>query len=217
MHRQDNQENRLIVLAFLTSIFVSSYVIAPLLAIKIATIGFLTLPAGDIIYAMTFIAMDSITQLFGSKLARKVVLCGFLSLVSVYFFTQIALYLPSMESWPLEQSYNQVFNSGVRIFLATMCAYLVSQLSDIYVFSKIRNYTGNNIRTLWLRSAGSTAVARLLDAITFSCVAFIGTYSLTEIIEIVQGAYLAGIIVTIISIPLTYLCVYFSSKWMNKG
>lgn len=194
----------------LTSVFVGAYTIAPLLAMKIAQIGPLTLPAGDFIYALTFVCTDIANEVFGKKYARNIVKCGLITLIFVYLFTQIAVFVPSASFWEGEETYNEFFGTGFRIFLATICAYLLSQLADIYIFSWIKEKTKD--KALWLRNNVSTFIARLLDIVTFVLIAFYGVFENAELISIIVSGYIAGIIISIIDTPFVYAGVNILRK-----
>ena len=194
----------------LLSIFVSSYVLAPLLAVKIVSVGPLNLPAGDFIYALTFLSTDIINELYGKKYARKVVICGLISLV-VFAFTQLSVILPSPDFWEDEKAYNMFFDTGFRIFLATLCAYIISQFADIYIFSWIRRKT--NEKHLWVRNNISTLIARLLDAVVFMFIAFYGIYEIQEIGSLIIGAYTAGVVISLLDTPIIYVIINLLKKY----
>lgn len=203
-------ESNVVSYLLLSSLFVGAYTLAPLLATKIAQIGPLTLPAGDFIYALTFICTDTANEVFGKRHAKNIVKCGLIALVAAFIFTKIAVMLPGAVFWEGEAAYNQFFSMGYRMFVATLLAYVVSQFADIYVFSWIREKTGD--RHLWLRNNVSTYIARLLDIVVFVLVAFYGVYGFEEMLKIISSGYAAGIIVSILSTPFVYASVYVLKK-----
>jgi uncharacterized integral membrane protein (TIGR00697 family) len=194
----------------LTSIFVGAYSIAPLLAMKIVNIGPITLPAGDFIYALTFLCTDITNEVFGKKYARNIVKCGLLTLIIVYLGTQLAMVLPAADFWEQEETFNEFFGTGFRIFLATIFAYIFSQFADVYIFNWVRQKTGE--KKLWLRNNISTFVARFLDVVTFVMIAFYGVYENSELLSIIAGGYVAGLIVSVVDTPFVYLGVKFIQK-----
>ena len=194
----------------LASIFVGAYTIAPLLAMKIVNIGPFTLPAGDFIYALTFLCTDITNEVYGKKYARNIVKCGLLTLIIVYLGTQLSMILPAADFWEQREVYNEFFGTGFRIFVATICAYILSQFADVFVFSWIREKTGE--KHLWIRNNISTFIARFLDIVTFVLIAFYGVYENSELISIILSGYIAGILVSIADTPFVYAGVKFLHK-----
>lgn len=194
----------------LASIFVGAYTIAPLIAIKIVEIGPFTLPAGDFIYAFTFLCTDITNEVFGKKYARNIVKCGLFTLLIVYLGVQVSMFLPAADFWKLEEAYTEFFGTGFRIFIATICAFIFSQFADIYVFSWIKEKTGQ--KHLWLRNNISTFLARGIDIVIFILIAFYGVFENSEIINIIVSGYVAGLLVSLCDTPLVYAGVSFLYK-----
>lgn len=186
----------------LTSTFVGAYTIAPLLAVKIVAIGPFTLPAGDIIYALTFLCTDITNEVFGRKYARNIVRCGLVTLIVVFLGTRVAMALPAADFWDMEATYSEFFGTGYRIFLATIAAFVLSQFSDVYIFSWVRRKTG--AKYLWIRNNLSTMAARLIDIVVFVMIAFYGVFDNPEIVSIIISGYAAGILVSLCDTPFVY-------------
>ncbi len=194
--------NNIFSYLLLTSIFVGAYTIAPLLAVKIIEIGPFTLPAGDFIFALTFLCTDITNEVFGKKYARNIVKCGLVTLVITYLGIQIAVMLPAADFWELEKTYQEFFGTGFRIFLATICAYVLSQFIDVHIFSWIRQKTGT--KHLWIRNNISTFISRFIDIVTFVLIAFYGVFENEEIINIIISGYTAGLLVSVCDTPFAY-------------
>jgi len=196
--------------ALLLALFVAAYTIAPLQSYKVAELGGLVFPAGDLIYAFTFIATDIVNEIFGRKHAKRIVYCGLLALVCVMLFNQIAVLLPNASFWNGAAEYDVFFSSSLRISLATLAAYIISQFTDIYIFSLIRKKTSSKF--LFIRNNLSTFCARFLDVTTWTMIAFWGVYGTDEIWSIISGAFIAGVIISLIDTPIVYLGVYTFHK-----
>lgn len=123
-----------------------------------------TITVGLLVYPITFLVTDYVSEIYGKQVAGRLVWVGF-------FFA----FVPS------------VFLSTLQITLGSMLAYLLAQFHDVWAFHWWRQRT--NGRYLWLRNNASTAVSQLLDTVIFSTVAFYGVLEVDTIIAIMYSEY----------------------------
>ena len=98
----------------------------------------------------------------------------------------------------------------MRIIIGSIVAFLVSQGSGCFCFSKIKKVTGN--KHLWLRATGSTLVSQLVDSYIVLFIAFSGLFSWQLILAIGIMNYLYKFIMAIILTPV----IYFIEKRIEK-
>ena len=122
----------------LTSLFIGGLIIADVLASKIIMIGSLTVSAGVLAYSITFTCTDILGEVFGKEKTRKVVMAGFITKVLVLVLMQISILWPAAVFWKDQAAYETVLNAGSRIVIASIFAYLTSQFTDVWIFSKIK-------------------------------------------------------------------------------
>ena len=178
--------------------------------------GVLAFSFGSIAHALTFPCTDVVAEIWGAKRARLMVYMGLV----VYSVSTLMLYLatlaPPAEGWPLNQAYIDLFSSGPRILLASICATAFAQLWDIYVFEKIKSLTGQ--KHLWLRNCLSTFGSQLFDTSIFYLIAFYGILPGTTLISLILGAYSLKLAIAVIDTPIVYLLVYsVTGKWSYKA
>lgn len=121
-------------------------------------------PAGLLLYPLTFFLSDLVTEVYGATKATMMVYLAFgLSILSCFIIT-ITLLAPS----PTKENYQQFQNvfclSGV-LLIASLTAYVVSQIVDIHIYSILKLWTGESY--LWLRNNVSTLIAQLMDTIFY--------------------------------------------------
>jgi uncharacterized integral membrane protein (TIGR00697 family) len=110
---------------------------------------------GAFTYPLAFLVTDISNRLYGAEKARKVVLVGFAAgLVCSLIGTQIM-----GEFGPLVT---------LRIALASGTAFLVAQLLDLAIFSRLRD------RTWWVAPLTSSVVGSVIDTTLFFTIAFAG-------------------------------------------
>ena len=142
----------------------------------------LTTTLGNVLYASVFLATDLLSEFYGKKEARKGVLLGFVALVMMVAYMQIALYFKPAPDDFAQPHLAALFGFLPRIALASMVAYLISQIHDVWAFHAIKERTGNKL--LWLRNNASTMVSQLLDSVIFCVIAFWGMFPIEVFWEI---------------------------------
>jgi len=163
----------------------------------------LTTTLGNILYASVFLATDLLGEFYGKKEARKGVLLGFVTLLMMVGYMQIALYFqPSADDFA-QPHLQALFGFMPRIALASMVAYLVSQLHDVWAYHAIRQRTGE--RMLWLRNNASTMISQFLDSAIFCFIAFWGMFPVEVFWEILISTYVIKVAVAALDTPFIYI------------
>lgn len=136
---------------------------------------------GTVVFASTFLATDILTEHFGRAAARKGVLIGFGTFLAWTVLSVLTLgYAPLTPeqageglAWALPNhgAMATLFQPQPAIFMASMAAYLTSQMFDVWIFDRIRAATRGG--SLWLRNNGSTLVSGLVDNTVFSVLAWV--------------------------------------------
>ena len=178
------------------------------------TVGFfgLVTALGNIIYGTTFLATDILNENHSKKDAKQAVWVGFFILVMTTIVMQICLKFIPHESDMLSPALQQIFGLLPRIAIASLIAYLISQLHDVWAF----NYWKKKFKgkKLWLRNNLSTLVSQLIDNIIFTYIAFVGLFGIfgwsqvfgwNIIFQIFIVSYIMKFIIAILDTPFIYL------------
>jgi uncharacterized integral membrane protein (TIGR00697 family) len=166
---------------------------------------------GNVMYAGIFWATDVISEVYGRRDARRAVWIGFASLLLATASMQVALLFEPHVSDFVDPSLKTVFGLLPRVAGASLAAYLLSQLHDVWAFHFWRRKT--KTRYLWLRNNLSTLVSQALDSIVFSFGAFLGVFSLEVVLQIVLTTYLLKFLVAALDTPFIYAAVALSRRW----
>ncbi|RLI76269.1 VUT family protein [Archaeoglobales archaeon] len=165
---------------------------------------------GNIIYSTTFLATDILTEKHGVKEARKAVFIGFFTLIMTTLIMQITLAFIPDESDTLSPALEQIFGFMPDVMIASLTAYLISQLHDVWAFEFWKRKTKG--KHLWLRNNASTMVSQLIDNITFTTLffvvfnpQFVQSLGLQGIFEIFITSYVMKFIVAVFDTPFIYL------------
>ena len=192
-------------LTVLAMSFVTLLVVANIIAVKPLALGEWVLPAGTIAYPFTFLVTDTISELYGRRVATRVVWYGFGLSVAMVVLVYVANVLPAAEFWENQDAFETTLGSVPRVILGSMVAYLVSQNSDVLIFHRVRNVTEG--RHLWLRNNASTVVSQAFDTVLFISVAFAGTVPGGVLWNMMATQYGIKIGIAILDTPLVYALV----------
>ncbi len=167
---------------------------------------------GNIVYATSFLVTDILSENYGKEQARKAVGIGFFSLIIMTVLMNIALLFVPAESDFVQESMSTIFSLMPRIAIASLIAYGISQLHDIwaYDFWKKRFPSTGKI---WVRNNLSTMVSQLIDSVVFTLIAFMGVFPTPVLIEIVVTTYLLKWVVALADTPF----IYIARKWKDRG
>ncbi|MBW2975854.1 queuosine precursor transporter [Candidatus Woesearchaeota archaeon] len=188
-----------------------SIIIANIQVMKTVQIfGFVT-AMGNIIYGTIFLATDILCENYGKKEAQKAVWLGFFVLISAAIIMQITLKFMPDESDLLSPALQQIFGFLPRIAVASLTAYLISQLHDVWAFNFWKKKTKG--KHLWFRNNASTIVSQLIDNVIFTFIAFVGFFGLfgweqvfewNIILQIFFVSYAMKLIVAVVDTPFMY-------------
>jgi hypothetical protein len=189
----------------LYALIVMNIIVCNMQVMKIITLFGMTTTLGNILYASIFFSTDILGEIYGKKEAQKGVWLGFIMLSLATIYMQIALLFTPAESDFIQPALVQLFSLYPRVAVASLAAYLVSQLHDVWAFDfwKIRARG----RFLWLRNNASTMVSQLLDSVIFVSIAFGGVLPWGDFFQILVTTYLIKFIVAGADTPFMYLAV----------
>jgi len=190
---------------FIKYLFVTSLLLANILASKIIVVGGLVLPAAIILYPLTFLFTDVVAEVEGKKSASSLVMAGFYLSIFMVAVILAGRLLPPAGFWKHQEAYTAILGSTPRIVLASMIAYLISQNHDVWAFHWWREKTGG--RHLWLRNNLSTIVSQMIDSGLFIGIAFWGTVPPATIGVMILSQYAVKVGIALLDTPICYLMV----------
>ncbi len=196
----------------LTSIFIAGVVTTNVIGFKIMTFWGLNFTAGMIAYCVTFPITDTVGEVWGKRYAKKIVWGGLLGNLVMVGLVMIAVRAEPASFWEHQEPYAVVLGFVPRIVLASMVAYLISQLHDVWAFHFWSRVTKK--RFLWLRNNLSTMTSQLIDSAVFVTIAFVGTMPFDALQSIFVGQYLIKLVIAAVDTPIVYLLVWL---WRRLG
>lgn len=187
------------------AIFVTCLITANITAVKLVSIFGLVLPAGVIVFPISYIAGDVLTEVYGFHRARRVIWLGFLCNLIAVLAIWLGGILPAAPFWDGQGAYERILGYVPRLLVASFLAYLVGEFANSIILAKMKVAT--NGRWLWSRTIGSTLVGQGLDSLVFVLVAFFGTIPPAGLIAAILAQWLFKSVYEAAATPLTYLVV----------
>lgn len=191
----------------LVAIFITTLITANITAVKLVSVFGLVVPAAIVIFPLSYIVGDVLTEVYGYRQARWVIWLGFgcnLLAVAAIWLGQV---LPAAAFWDGQAAYEQILGATPRLLGASFLAYLVGEFANAFVLAKLKIATQG--RHLWLRTIGSTLVGQGLDSLLFLTLAFAGTLSVAQLVTAILTQWLAKSLYETMVTPLTYGVVNF--------
>jgi uncharacterized integral membrane protein (TIGR00697 family) len=194
---------------FVTSvaIFITCLITANITAVKLVQVFGLVLPAGIVIFPISYIFGDILTEVYGYRRARRVIWLGFICNLLVVIAIWVGQVLPPASFWNAQAAYERILGYTPRLLLASFFAYLLGEFANSFVMAKMKIATQG--RWLWTRTIGSTLIGEGLDSLVFMMIAFAGEIPLTVLALAIVTQWIAKSVYEAAVTPLTYAAVRF--------
>ena len=192
------------------SLYIGALVCTELLGGKVFTVFGVNASVAIFIYPVTFTINDIVTEVFGKNRARSFVRSGFFVLLFLFAFVVLATILPPATGYQKYNiAYRTVLAQSLRIILASLISFWLSEQFDVVVFSKMKQWLGAN--KLWLRTNIANVLGELVDTSLFMFLAFY-TGNAIFIISLILPYWLVKCAMSILTTPVTYIGV----SWLRK-
>ena len=189
------------------------------------------LTAGAIIWPIVFITTDIINEYFGKKGVQQITFLTVGLIIYVFLVISVVTSLNPADFWlnindtdnegnnfNINYAYNKIFLQGLGIIVGSLIAFLLGQLLDVFVFQKLRKYTGSKM--IWLRATGSTLVSQLIDSFVVLFIAFYifgnPPWPFKQVLAVGVINYIYKFTVAIVLTPLLYLGHNIIDNYLGK-
>lgn len=197
-----NTVQTIVVALFITVLLISNLVSTKLISIPGLD---LVIDGGTILFPVAYILGDIITEVYGLKKAKLVILCGFMAMLLMSVMVYIVQIAPPAQDWGNQAAYEVILGLVPRIMIGSLVAYLVGETLNSYIMSKMK--TASKGRHFWARALGSTVIAALVDTIVFSTIAFYGIIPVDALVGLITTVYVIKLAVEVLVLPITYKIV----------
>lgn len=213
-----NRERAQWLLMVVVALFVTLYLVSNIMAVKVISLfNLFYFDAGTITFPFAYMLGDVLTEIWGYRTARRVILMTFVCNVILVVCTQIGVWLPSPDYLSeTAGAYNHIFNYVPRIVIGSLAGFLLGELSNAWLMERIKRWT--NGRRLWVRTIGSSAVGYVFDTLPFVLIAFLGVVSTHDLIYMLVFQYVSKLLIeAVFGTPMAYAAIaLLRRKVLNK-
>jgi len=194
-------------------------------------LGF-NLTAGVVLWPVVFVMTDIINEYFGQKGVKILSYTTVALILYAFLMLYFSINLSPNDWWTnlsgvveehpersidnMDLAFSKIFGQGLWIILGSLVAFLVGQVLDVFVFHRIKRWTGE--KKIWLRATGSTLVSQFVDSFVVLIIAFyIGSdWDLVRVLAIGTVNYIYKFSMAIILTPIIYLAHYFIDDYLGE-
>jgi len=191
---------------------VLSYSMAMVLAnwfdARLIRVFFLNTDAGTLIFPLTFLLSDLITEVYGYQQARRAIWCGFLFNLVFILYGQIVIHLPSPDYAVISNNkFDEILSMNIRIIIASAISYLCAEPLNSFIMAKLKiQFSGHRLA---LRFVASTFIASGVDSIIFGVIAFSGLMSNKNLFLLILTMWCLKVTIEVIGLPVS---LYLTNK-----
>lgn len=186
---------------FLTLTYTMVIVLANWFDPRLIKIFGLTTDAGTLIFPLTFLLSDLITEVYGYKHARRAIWCGLLFNFVFIGYGQLVIHMPSPDYPTNNATFDALLTQNTRIIIASVISYLISEPLNSLVMAKLKIKMHG--RYVGIRFLSSTVVAAGVDSLIFGTIAFFGMMSNINLVYLVLSMWLIKVVIEIIGLPIS--------------
>ncbi len=194
-------------------LFVAVLLISNIASSKILKFGPFTFDGGTLLFPISYIFGDFLTEVYGYKNSRRVIWTGFLAALLMSVTLMIVGRLAPAPGWEYQEAYDQILGLTPRIVLASLIAYFAGEFSNSYVLAKMKILTRG--KWLWTRTVSSTVVGQGIDTLLFVVIAFYGILPNSLLVTVIVSNYIFKVGFEVVATPLTYKIVGFLKSREN--
>ena len=196
----------------LLAVFITALVLANVLGSKVITLFGVVTSVGIFAYPITFLITDSVEEVRGKKVTAVFVYAGFVALLLSIVLVWIGVNMPPASFYKDNAAYATVFGNSIRIIIASIISFLISQTHDIWAFNFWKQRTHG--RFLWLRNNLSTITSQLIDTSLFTFIAFYQmtpAFTVAMVFQMIIPYWLLKVGFAFLDTPFVYALV----KWLR--
>jgi queuosine precursor transporter len=201
------------LLSILSALFVTVLLTSNLIAVKLVAFGPITVPAAVIVFPLSYLFGDVLTEVYGYAVTRRVIWLGFAcNLLFVLFIAAAGLLPGAPGAWDnnAQSAYARILGFAPRLLAASFVAYVAGEFLNSFLMAKLKIATQG--RWLWTRTIGSTLIGQGVDSAIFITGAFWGVLPGGLLLSAILSQWAFKTAYEIVATPLTYAIVSYLKR-----
>lgn len=198
---------------FLFALYITGMIVVNTVGSKIISLFGVRVSVGIFFMPVLFLVTDIVGEVKGHEHATLFVRYSIIMLVILFAVTGLFIKIAPHPSWQLQEQYQQIFGMSMRMSLASLVSFAVSQTVDVNIFLLFKKLS--NGRMLWLRNNLSTMTSQFIDTVIFMFIAFYHmtpTFTSAYVFSLIIPYWLFKVLFALIDTPFCYLGV----QWLKK-
>lgn len=207
---------------FVMGLFVTVLLLSNLLSsAKLIDLGLrlgplqLAFDAGTLVFPVSYIFGDILTEVYGYRRSRRVIWMGFVATALMGFFVWLTGVLPAEAFWSDtvgQIAYDRVLGGISGLVVASLAAYACGEFTNSYILAKMK--VASRGKYLPARTIGSTLVGQVVDTLVFLVIATaLGTFPAELFWSLAVTNYLLKVGIEVVLTPLTLVVV----NWLKRA
>lgn len=197
---------------YLAITFVVCLLLSNILAAKLLKIGTFSVTAGVLVFPISYIINDILSEVYGYDKAKRIIICGFILNIFMVLIFQLAFVIPAPEWFENDEAFKLILGSTPRTVLAGLVAYLLGSLVNAKVLTKMKARENNKFG---IRAIVSTLFGEATDSLIFVPIAFLGNVPVIEMIGMIFIQVVIKTCYEIVCLPVTSILVNKVKKYEN--
>lgn len=213
----DLKNRKDLVFLLLAGMFVANAILGEVLGGKLIQVGGYIMSLGVIPWPIVFISTDLINEYYGRDGVKRLTFITVGIILYAFAVIYASMAIPAASISPVkDDAFNAVLGQSLWIIVGSICAFVVSQLTDVAIFWLFRERTGGKM--LWLRATGSTAVSQLIDTFVILSIAFWlpGKIKTADFLNLAFTNYTYKFGIALATTPLIYLAHHLIEKFLGE-
>ena len=191
-------------------IFVTCLLVSNLAAVKLFSLGPLIFSGGILVFPISYIFGDVLTEVYGFARARRIIWAGLFANLFMAGVLWLTVQLPPAQGWPLQDAFASVHLLVPRVVIASVAAYWAGELVNSLVMSRMK--VRSKGRHLWMRTIASTVAGQLVDTVIFVLIAFLGIFPGGLLLTAIVSGWIFKVVYEAVATPLTYAIVGYLKR-----
>ncbi|MEE3343606.1 MAG: queuosine precursor transporter [Bacilli bacterium] len=196
--KNTNQVSELFL--YLSIVFIVCLLLSNILAAKLLKLGPYSITSGVIVFPISYIISDIISEVYGFDKSKKVIILGFIMNLFMILVFSLAIILPSPSWFENDKAFNTILGSTQRNSIASLIAYLCGTLVNSKVLVKMKERKNNKFG---VRAIVSTIFGEFTDSLIFVLIAFTGLIPASQLLTMIILQVLIKTLYEIVCLPVT--------------
>jgi len=185
--------------------FVGLLLTANIIGEKPLLLGPIILPAGLLLFPITYLLGDLLTEVYGFAQSRRVIWMGMACNLFMAMMCRLAIALPALDTWPRAEAYAEILGTSSRLMAISVFTYFVGEFVNAYIVAKLKICMQG--RLFWARALCGSWIGEGIETSLFIPLAFFGTMPNIQLLKLAAFYYSFKVLYALIAMPLLNLIV----------